>query len=52
MIFRKLVGIAALLMAVALSACNLSLQAGAAGEVALNPPTLEASPTRTPIPFD
>src|SRR5690349_16515810 len=47
---RKLAGIAALLMAAALGACNLS-QSGALQEVALNPPTLQASPTRTPIPF-
>ncbi len=29
------------------AACNLSSQFGASNEVALNPPTLEASPTRT-----
>jgi hypothetical protein len=47
---QKLAGVAALLMATALGACNLS-QSGALQEVALNPPTLQASPTRTPIPF-
>ncbi|MBA3870412.1 MAG: SH3 domain-containing protein [Anaerolineae bacterium] len=50
MMFRKWVGLLVVLMAAALSACNLS-QSGAVGEVALNPPTLEVRPTRTPIPF-
>ena len=50
MMFKKLMGLLIVVMAAALSACNLS-QSGKAGEVALNPPTLEVRPTRTPIPF-
>ena len=51
MISRKLTTVVALVLAAALGACNLS-QSGAAAEVALNPPTLEISATRTPISFN
>ncbi len=49
MLFKKLTASTLLIMAVSLSACNLSSQLAAVDEVALNPPTLNARPTRTPI---
>ncbi len=48
---RKIMTLAFLIICIALSACNLS-QSGIANEVALNPPTLETGPTRTPISFN
>ena len=52
MIFKKLLGIVALVMTATLGACNLSTQLAAPNEVALNPPTLQNSATRTPISFN
>ncbi len=49
MLFKKLTASALLIMAVSLGACNLSTQLAAVDEVALNPPTLDVRPTRTPI---
>jgi hypothetical protein len=47
MLSRKLAGMVALLMALGLGACNLVSQSAAAAEEALNPPTIEVSPTIT-----
>ncbi len=47
MLLKKLTGIALLIMAAALSACNLSSQFASVNEVALSRPALEMSPTNT-----